>query len=310
MKTPPKVLVTHRELDFICPEFSDAYLVLKLWEEPHEEEIAQARAVICLGHQSPEAIVARMPSLGLLACFTTGYDGLDVASLEKRGIQVSHSPNASAEPVAEFALALILAAYRNLVGGALRLREGEWVQGGVPLIGKSLAGARIGIVGLGAIGRALAQRCEALGVTVSWWGPRPKPDTAWPRIDTLEALARENDILAVCASADAGNVGLVTAAVIDALGPEGLLVNVARGQLVDEDALIDALKEGRLGGAALDVFVTEPTPPARWVGVPNVVLTPHIAGASRDTLSHMTAIVRANLDAFFDGRPLPNPAGL
>src|ERR1044072_2897916 len=135
LKTSPRVLLTHRELDFICPNFDDAYLVLKLWEEPAEEELAQAQAGICLGHQSPEAIVARRPSLGLLACSTSGYDGVHVASLKKRGIQVSHSPNASAEPVAEFALALLLGSYRNLVRGALRLREGEWVEGGVPLIG-------------------------------------------------------------------------------------------------------------------------------------------------------------------------------
>lgn len=309
MFTLPSVVLTPRELDFMTPSLEDAYRVLKLWEKPDAKDIAEARALISVGNRSPEDLVARMPALGLLACFTAGYDGIDVKSLNERGIQVSHSPDVSGEAVAEFAMALILAAYRNVVLGERHLREGKWVKDGEPMFGKPVYGSKIGIVGLGAIGRALGRRCEAFGMTVSWWGPRPKADAAWPRVDTLEALAQQNDILAVCAAAHADNVGLISSAVIEALGPEGLLVNVARGQLVDEDALIDALKAKRLGGAALDVFVTEPTPPARWADVPNVVLTPHIGGASYDSLSRMAALVRVNLDAFFAGRQIPNPAG-
>src|SRR3546814_9023273 len=160
-----------------------------------------------------------------------------------------------------------------------QLRKVFWVKGGVPRIGRSLHGARIGIVGLGAIGRALAWRCELLGMQVSWWGPRPKADASWPRAESLEALARDTDILAICTSADATNVGMISSVAIDAIGPDGLLVNVARGQLVDEDALIDALRRGRLGAAALAAFATAPTPPPRWEGVPNIICTPHIAGA-------------------------------
>lgn len=305
--TRPNVLLVPRELEFVAPELEDAYGILRLWERPTPDELAHARALICLGHQSPETVLADLPRLGLIACYTTGYDGIDIGAMQRRGIQVSHAPGVTAEPVAEFALAIILAAYRNIVRGAFMLREGGWVKGGDPLIGRSLEGARVGIVGLGAIGRALAWRCEALGMKVSWWGPRPKPDASWPRAESLEALARDVDVLVVCTSANSANVGLISSAVIDALGPDGLLVNVARGQMVDEDALIAALKAGRLGSAALDVFATEPTPASRWEGVPNVICTPHIAGASRDNLPKMTALLRANLDAFFAGRPLPNP---
>src|SRR3546814_3957679 len=228
--------------------------------------------------------------------------------MNRRGIQVSHAPGVTAEPVAEFALALILASYRNIVGGMAQLREGFWVKDGVPLIGRSLHGARIGIVGLGAIGRALAWRCELLGMQVSWWGPRTKADASWPRAESLEALARDTDILAICTSADATNVGMISSAAIDAIGPDGLLVNVARGQLVDEDALMDALRRGRLGAAAPDDFATEPKPPYRWEGVPRITFPPPIAGASRNNLSKMTAMLRSNLDAFFSGSPVPNPA--
>lgn len=306
--TVPSILLAPRELDFISCDLEDGYQILKLWENPPADKLAQTRALVCLGHQSPEALVGRMPQLGLVACYTTGYDAVDVEAMCRRGIQVSHAPGVTAEPVAEFALALILAAYRNVVRGALQVREGRWLTDGIPLIGRSIEGTRIGIVGLGAIGRALAWRCAALGMKVNWWGPRPKADASWPRAGSLEELARDTDVLAVCTSADATNAGMISSTVIDAIGPDGLLVNVARGQLVDEDALIDALKRGRIGGAALDVFATEPTPQSRWDGVPNVICTPHIAGASRDNLSRMTAMLRTNLDAFFAGDPLPNPA--
>lgn len=304
----PSVLLIPRELDFVAPELADRYRVLKLWEAPQPEDLAQVGAMICLGHQSPDTLLEQLPLLGLIACFTTGYDAIDVAALTERGVQVSHAPGVTAEPVAEFALGLILAAFRNIVTGMVHLREGRWIKGGAPLLGRSLLGARVGIVGLGAIGQALARRCEALGMAVSWWGPRAKPDAPWPRSESLERLAREADVLAVCTAANADNVGLISSEIIDAIGPQGLLVNVARGQLVDEDSLIDALKMGRIGGAALDVFAREPTPSARWDGVPNVILTPHIAGACRDNLPRMTQMLRSNLDAFFASEPLPNPA--
>lgn len=303
---PPIVLVP-RELEFICDELSSSFEVIKAWEGPLDADLTEVRALVCFGHHSPEPLIARMPKLELVACFTTGYDAIDPDALARRGIMASHAPGATAEPVAEFALALILASYRNIVTGVAQLQAGAWVAGGRPLIGKSLDGARIGIVGLGSIGRALATRCEAFNTTISWWGPRPKTDAPWPRASSLEALARECDILVVCTSADSSNLKLISAGVIDAVGPEGLLVNIARGQLVDEDALIDALKTGRLGAAALDVFAEEPTPPARWADVPNVICTPHIAGVSAAGLRRMTEMLRTNLDAFFAGRPLPNP---
>ena len=170
-----------------------------------------------------------------------------------------------------------------------------------------MGGARLGIVGMGAIGIAIAERAEAMKMRIGWWGPRDKPGLAWPRTESLAALARESDILAVAARADETNRGMINAAILDALGPDGLLVNVARGQLVDEVALVAALKAGRLGGAALDVFDPEPTDPARWADVPNVVLTPHTGGATQEAVARMLGMLRANLAAHFEGAPLPAP---
>jgi hydroxypyruvate reductase len=165
----------------------------------------------------------------------------------------------------------------------------------------------VGVVGLGRIGQAVARRCQAFGLTVHWWGPTPKPDQPWQRVDTLVQLARDSDILVVCAKLDDTTRGMISAEVLDALGPAGLLVNVARGGLVDEPALIERLKSGRLGGAALDVFEHEPTMPERWADVPNTVLTPHTAGATGRAVQQMLAMLLANLDAYFSDRPLPTP---
>ena len=142
-----------------------------------------------------------------------------------------------------------------------------------------MRGQKTGIVGLGLIGQDLARRCELLGMETRWWGPRPKPDAPWTRMDSLLDLAKWCDNLVIAAKVDASNVGLISREVIEAVGPDGLIVNVARGQIIDEDAIIAALKTGTLGAAALDVFVEEPTPFDRWRDVPNTILTPHTAGA-------------------------------
>ena len=170
-----------------------------------------------------------------------------------------------------------------------------------------MGGAKLGIVGMGSIGVAVAERAQAMRMQVSWWGPREKPALPWPRTASLEALAHESDILLVAARADESNRGMISAAILEALGPEGLLVNVARGQLVDEAALIAALISRRLGGAAIDVYDPEPTDPARWVDVPNVVLTPHIGGATHEAVAHMAQMLLANLTAHFADKPLISP---
>ncbi|WP_454886555.1 2-hydroxyacid dehydrogenase [Sphingomonas oryzagri] len=309
MTAKPTILIAQPHLAPLAPVLAADYTVLTLWEAEDEAGIGEVRAMVAAGEFAiPPALIDRMPKLGLIACFTVGYDGIDVAWAKERGIAVSHAHNVNDEDVADHAIGLILGHRRAIVPGDARLRAGGWHAREKPLT-RSLAGARLGIVGLGSIGVALAARAEVMRMTVSWWGPNPKPDARWPRAESLLALARECDILAVAARAYAGNVGMISAEVIDALGPQGLLVNVARGQLVDEDALIAALKDGRIGGAALDVFATEPTPAERWADVPNTVLTPHTAGATDRAVGEMRDMLLANLAAFFAGEPLPNPAG-
>jgi len=303
----PALLLVQSHLGFLGPILEADYTVWRFWEGPPLEAVGVISAMVVAGEFPVDKPLAEsLPSLGLIACFTTGYDGVDVAWARSRGLQVSHSPGVNHEDVADHAMGLVLAAWRRIATGDRQVREGGW-KPTEKAITPSLGGRRIGIVGLGDIGAAVARRAEAFGLNVSWWGPREKPEAPWPRARDLLALAAASDILVVACRASAETVGLISGPVIDALGAEGLLVNVSRGQVVDEDALIAALKAGRLGMAALDVFQTEPTPAERWEGVPNTVLTPHTAGATSGAVPKMVALTRENLRRFFAGEPLANP---
>jgi lactate dehydrogenase-like 2-hydroxyacid dehydrogenase len=187
------------------------------------------------------------------------------------------------------------------------IRDGRWRENHRSSASTSLTGRRFGVVGLGAIGAASARRAQAFDLDVAWWGPRPKPNSPWPRMESLPALAAWSDILLVACRANAGNRGMVSREVIEAVGPDGMLVNVARGSVVDEDALIAALKAGRLGRAGLDVFAQEPTPIDRWRDVPNVVLTPHSGSTTAETIPRLVARTIENLRLFLAGRPVAHP---
>ena len=282
------------------------YTVYRFWEGPPAEAQGQIRALVVAGEfPLDKALIESLPALSLIACFTSGYDGIDVDWCQARGLPVTHAPGVNHEDVADHALGLILAARRQIAAGDRALRAGDWTADS-KIITPSLKGQRLGIVGLGSIGEAVARRGEAMRMPVRWWGPREKA-SPWTRSDSLLQLARDSDILVVACKADESNRGLISGAVIEALGPQGLLVNVARGQLVDETALIAALKDGRLGQAALDVFEEEPTPAERWADVPNTVLTPHTGGATTEAVQGMLMLLIQNLRAAFAGESLVTP---
>ena len=306
MTDRPAVMIMQRHLAPLTPFLESAYHVYRFWEGPPLEAGHDIRALVVAGEFPLDTrLVESLSNLQLIACFTSGYDGIDVDWCRARGLPVSHAPGVNHEDVADHALGLILAARRQITAGDRAVRAGQWTADSKTLT-PSLKDQRIGIVGLGGIGAAVARRAEALRMTVGWWGPRDKA-SPWPRADSLPALARDSDILVVACRADDSNNGLVSNEVIEALGPSGLLVNVARGQVVDEDALIAALKDGRLGQAALDVFEDEPTDAARWRDVPNTVLTPHTAGATTEAVQGMLALLLENLQAAFSGAPLKTP---
>lgn len=306
MTQRPAVLIMQRHLAPLSGFLESAYDVYRFWEGPPLEAAHDIRVMVVAG-EAPldKALIEQLPNLDLLACFTSGYDGIDVDWCRARGLPVTHAPGVNHEDVADHALGLILAARRQIASGDRQVRAGGWTAE-TRTITASLGGQKLGIVGLGHIGRAVAARAQAFRMDVQWWGPRPH-DAEWPRADSLMALAKASDILVVACKADETNRGLISREVIEALGPDGLLVNVSRGQVVDEDALIAALKSGALGQAALDVFVEEPTDPDRWADVPNIVLTPHTAGATTAGVQGMLMLLMQNLQAHFAGEPLKTP---
>jgi len=306
MTQRPAVLIMQRHLAPLSPILESAYDVYRFWEGPPIEAAHDIRALIVAG-EAPldKGLIERLPALDLIACFTSGYDGIDIDWCRQRGLPVTHAPGVNHEDVADHALGLILAARRQIVSGDRQVRSGGWTAE-TRSITPSLGGQKLGVVGLGAIGAAVARRAETFRIDVSWWGPRPKA-AEWPRADSLSALAEVSDILVVACKADETNRGLISREVLQALGPDGLLVNVARGQLIDEDALIDMLKSGALGQAALDVFMEEPTEPSRWADVPNLVLTPHTAGATTAGVQGMLMLLMQNLQAHFADQPLKTP---
>ena len=303
----PALLIVQPHLGMLTPFLEPDFTVWRFWEGPPVEAVTVIRALVVAGEFPVDKNLAEsLPKLGLIACFTTGYDGVDLAWARGRGLKVSHSPGVNHEDVADHAVGLLLAAWRRIGEGDRLLRAGGW-QSNAKMASSSLAGRKVGIVGLGDIGAAIARRCEVFGLQVSWWGPREKPQAPWPREPSLEALAAASDVLMVACRASAETVGLISRPIIDALGSHGLLVNVSRGQVIDEDALIAALKAGRLGMAALDVYQVEPTQANRWADVPNTVLTPHTAGATSGAIPKMVALTRENLRRFFADEPLANP---
>ena len=265
------------------------------------------RAIVAAGEKAIPEAVASLPSLGLVALMGAGFEGIQVDRLRERGVEVTHSPGANAPDVADQAMTLLLAVARGVLEADRRVRDGLWVDRSTILTQPSIRDLKAGIVGMGAIGRALAERLSAFGCEISWHGPRPKADVTYPFVADLTELARQSDVLLLCHRADQSNAGMVDARVLEAIGPRGYLVNVSRGSAVDEDALIRALRDGTLGGAGLDVFEAEPVAAGRWSDVPRCVLSPHMGGIGSGAWRANGAKVRENLDCFFSGRPLVSP---
>lgn len=253
------------------------------------------------------ATIDALPDLKLIAVCAVGYDKVDVAHAHARGIAVTNTPDVLTDDVADLAIGLMIATARRLPAMDQYVRTGRWAREGAPPLTTRLSGKRIGILGLGRIGHAIARRAEPFGGEIAYYSRGPKADAPWRYAADPVALAASVDVLVVATAGGAATRGLVDKAVIDALGPAGMLINIARGSVVDEEALVSALVEGRLGGAGLDVFAHEPNVPEALMSLENVVLIPHLGSATRETRAAMARLVIDNVDAFFAGRPLLTP---
>jgi hydroxypyruvate reductase len=269
---------------------------------------SQVRAIAASGESKVDRdLIARLPGLELISVFGVGYDGIDVAAARERGIAVTHTPNVLNDEVADLALGLMLAVARRIPQADRWVRDGRWRREGAMPLARKLSGGRLGIVGLGRIGQAIAKRAEAFGMSIAYTARTRKDGVSHPYFPNAEALARVVDFLVVITPGGAGTRKLIDARVLDALGPDGYLVNVARGSVVDEAALIDALQNKQIAGAGLDVFEDEPNVPEALVALDNVVLTPHVGSATWQTRRAMMDLAFGNLEAHFAGRPLLSP---
>ena len=256
-----------------------------------------AEGVVC---PIDKAFMARFPRLELVANLGVGYDNIEIDAAAARGITVTNTPDVLTEETADTAFGLLLCAVRQLPQADRYLRAGHWRGGAFPL-SASLRGRTMGILGLGRIGKAIARRGEAFGVQIVYHGRRPQADVPWTYFDKLEDMARACDILMVATPGGPQTRNIVDARILDALGPDGILINIARGTVVDEPALIAALRDGRILTAGLDVFAREPEVPAELLAMDHVVLLPHVGSATHATRNAMCELLIDNVKSFVAG---------
>jgi len=254
------------------------------------------------GTVTPTSLLDALPALEIISVFGVGYDGVPVDYCRGRGIKVTNTPDVLTDDVADVAVALILMTGRGFVRANRFVQAGEWLKRG-PELTTRLGGKTVGILGLGRIGKAIAERVTAMGMKVAYTGRKPQ-DVPYAFVPDLEALAAAVDFLVVACPGGPATRNIVDADVLAALGSKGTIVNIARGSIVDEPALVQALAAGTIKAAGLDVFADEPNIPPALLAMDNVVLLPHVGSATRETRQAMGDLCKANLDAWFAGQPL------
>lgn len=315
MSTPstrPAVLTVAKLPPFYLDPLREHFTV---YERLHETDpaafakVAPTIRAITGGGESlvPAALMEQLPALGIISIMGVGYDRVDVPAAIARKVPVTHTPEVLNDEVADLAIGLLLSVARRIPQADRYVRAGLWPQQGNLPLARKLTGARLGIVGLGRIGKAIARRAAAFDMQIAYTGRQRQADVAHAYFVSAKELAANVDFLVVITPGGAGTQHLIDAEVLRALGPRGYLVNVARGSVVDEQALIAALRDGTIAGAGLDVFENEPQVPQALRELDNVVLTPHMASATHETRQAMADLALDNLRAHFAGAPLLSP---
>jgi lactate dehydrogenase-like 2-hydroxyacid dehydrogenase len=296
-------------LPVIAETLGPHFRIHRLWQAPDRDALLaglaprlRAMTAIHGGHPYVDgAFLAQFPKLEIIASFGVGYDHLDAAWAGQHGVVVTNTPDVLTEEVADTALGLLIATVRELPQAERYLRAGKWLEAHYRLSPATLRDRTVGIVGLGRIGKAIARRLDAFAVPVVYFGRHPQPGVRYRYYASLVEMARAVEVLMVVVPGSADTAMLINATVLDALGPNGILINIARGSVVDEPALIAALREGRILSAGLDVFPDEPRVAAELIAMDQVVLLPHVSSGSVYTRNAMGRLVADNLLAWAAG---------
>lgn len=308
MKT--EILLIQALLPELESRLDELYHVHRLYEQEDATAFLQQYGAAIRGVVTGGAIgignqvVDMLPALEIIAISGVGTDAVDLAHARERNIHVSNTPDVLSADVADLAIGLMIAVLRGLATGDRYVRAGQWGKTALPLA-RRVSGKRVGIVGMGRIGQVIARRLSGFDCQVSYFGPRKNESLPYAFVPDPHRLAADSDVLILAASAKGGQAAIIDRSVLDALGPDGVLVNIARGKLVDEEALVAALQEKRIAGAGLDVFADEPKVPEALWSMENVVLQPHRASATLEARQAMGQIVLDNLAACFAGQTPP-----
>jgi lactate dehydrogenase-like 2-hydroxyacid dehydrogenase len=309
------VLMIEPLMPLIVEGVEQSFTLHRLWEAPDRDALIarlapRLRYIVAGGsfHRKVDAdTMAKLPGLELVASFGVGYDHVDARWAGQHGIVVTNTPDVLTEEVADTALGLLLCTVRQLSQAERYLRAGKWHEGDFPLTRASLRDCTVGIIGLGRIGKAIARRLDAFRVPVVYHGRNPQADVSYRYYPNLVDMARDVDILMVVTPGGAATRAMINAQVLDALGPDGILINMSRGSTIDDAALIDALKSKKILSAGLDVFAHEPNVPPELLEMDHVVLLPHVGSASHHTRNAMGQLVVDNLMAWTSGKPPLTP---
>jgi len=306
-----EILLIEPMMPLIEDKLDAGYKVHRLYEADEKSAIEAAlgkiRAVVTGGGSGlANEWIERLPALGIIAINGVGTDKVDLEFAQNRGVHVTTTPGLLSDDVADIGIALMLDLFRRVTVGDGFVREGRWAKREAFPLGVSPKGKRIGVLGLGQIGKSLARRAEAFGMQVHYWNRSPVEISNWIAHGSPVELAQNSEVLAVCIAANPSTANIVNADVLAALGSRAYLINVSRGSVVDEEALLNALENGTIAGAGLDVFVDEPTIRDDFLSAPNTVLMPHQGSATVETRIAMGELVLENLRAFFDGETPPS----
>jgi lactate dehydrogenase-like 2-hydroxyacid dehydrogenase len=309
----PDVLIVGKMMPHVMEALETAYTTHKLYEAGDRDAFlaengGKIRGIATSGHLgATPALMDACPNLEIISCYGVGVDAIDLDHARSKGVIVTNTPDVLNDDVANTAIMLLLATTRNLVAYDKYVRAGRWVKEGDPPLTQAIADQQIGIVGIGRIGQAIAEKLAVFDCRIAYHARNERSNLSYTYYADLVAMARDSLALIVITPGGADTHNLINRDVMDALGPEGHLINVARGSVVDEEALVAALTEGSLGFAGLDVFAKEPHVPEALLAMDNVVLQPHQGSATTRTRRAMGDLVVDNLAAHFDGKPALTP---